>query len=81
MDLVAEIERPDGSTRILDIRKIAGGQGHPPRKSVTFSIDTAALPIGRVVLRLILEPTSGRDRIERSTAFEVVRPRDATTRP
>jgi VWFA-related protein len=74
MQLVATIERPDGSTRILDIRQIAGGQARPRRQPVTLSIDTSALPIGRAVLRVVLDPTSGPDRIERSTAFEVVSP-------
>jgi hypothetical protein len=71
LDLVAQIEFPNGSTSVLSRRKIAAGPGR--RQSLDFPIDTSALPVAPCVLRLVLNPSGpAQERIERAVAFEIV---------
>ena len=70
LDLVAQIEFPNGSQIVLSQKKIAA---EPRRQSVDFPVDTSVLPVSPCVLRLVLNPSgSAQERIERAVAFEIV---------
>ncbi len=73
LDLVAQIEFPNGSTSLLSQKKIAAGPKQPRSQSVSFTVDTSALPVSPCVLRLVLNPSgSGQERVERAVAFEII---------
>ena len=73
VEVVAQIERPDGSQTVLVRKRIARGSGKPRVEAVGVPVDTSRLLPGGYVLHIVLEPSGGAASMERRVAFEVVR--------
>jgi hypothetical protein len=80
MDLVAQVDWPDGSRNPPMRKKIAGGQGQSRTEEVAIPVNTRTLAPGRYVLRIVLDPglksraTGGsvEDRVARQVPFEII---------
>ena len=71
--IASEIEWPDGSRHAGVRQRVARGNGRPRAEAIGFPVDTANLPAGRYVLHVVLNPSDGASKVERSVPFEVVR--------
>jgi hypothetical protein len=72
--LAAWVERPDGSQNPLGTKMLKEATAARSAEAAAFAIDTASIPPGRYVLRIVLD-AAGREPVERRVPFDVVAPR------